>query len=139
MEREARQDEVERIRLKGEPERVGNLEARVRKAGFARDRDRFSIIAGVRSTPTNSRTCGAKAFARSPGPAGHIKRALVAARATAARKRRTGSGSFTWGDVTKRSTCAVNCVTVSRAGHAARYTLRYQGFTMLSTAISSRR
>jgi len=93
MERETCHDEVERVPLEGEPKRVRHAELRVRDAASRLIPTALVTMAGVRSTPTISRTCGAKAFVKRPGP-----QATSSARsprgATAARKQRTGSGSF---------------------------------------------
>jgi hypothetical protein len=70
----------------------------------------------------NSRTCGANAFARSPGPAGHIKRALVAARSDRGQEAAHRFRLIHVGRRDEASTCAVNCVTVSRASTPPRYT-----------------
>ena len=67
VEREAREREVERCRLERQRKCVADLEARVRDPGGARDVGRLCDHRR-REVDADSRTRGANAFARSPGP-----------------------------------------------------------------------
>jgi len=108
VEREAREGEVEAPGLERELQRVRDLEVGVREARLARDRARLRDH-GRREVDAHER-----AHARGKG-LGEEARAAAdvegrARRRAARRPRRSGdgSGSLTCGEVTKRSTCAVN-------------------------------